>query len=636
MNMIQKEIILFDTSMKLLYKIFLHKIISLLKKTRPKFKSHYSLFYFFISTHLALKKFLHIASRLFLISIILSFYSLSISATPTLPQKIDYEKHLSPPPLLFKGNISLLKEKIQTLAIKRANPSFQITLFNKKENLNFNYGHADASSLKKIDSESVYQSGILIRPLIAYSILKLLEQKKETIDGLSLENLGKSPFTSLVIPFKTHQIEKKIPIRFYLKNQYPKLRHFLNMSSGLPLSKINIYPKDGPQPKEETIANDLIFNEVAGAHIQESPFSYKLAQDIIEKLTQKNLLEEVHKELKRLEIFKFCIERYSYLCPKETIQKNLAQPLIGISQLKKKKKGLQLEKDEPLTSMKIKYFPVTEVENFIPLTSLYTSSQAYAKLLQKLWSKAFIKNEAIAQILFEPSFQYHPYLGGAGNGFFFKNIANRNLNTSIEAKNLFAQKTKNRLFYSSSFLPGYSSLAFIADSGEGGVIFTNMDDPFFLFEVEKLILDFFQLSHIKMKTNENLNQIQDIKELVGAYKPLHALPKKYDIFDFLHEVQIRIHNNTLELSNVFEKEILIHLLPIKKDLYLIQGPVEMNGWHLHVRRDEKDRVIGFDTDLRSYNKISKFFSAQSFIIYMALVLASPLFFAILYFSRPRA
>ncbi len=623
MNMIQKEIILFDTSMKLLYKIFLHKIISLLKKTRPKFKSHYSLFYFFISTHLALKKFLHIASRLFLISIILSFYSLSISATPTLPQKIDYEKRsFSNPSLkisLTQENISLLKEKIQTLAIKRANPSFQITLFNKKENLNFNYGHADASSLKKIDSESVYQSGILIRPLIAYSILKLLEQKKETIDGPSLENLGKSPFTSLVIPFKTHQIEKKIPIRFYLKNQYPKLRHFLNMSSGLPLSKINIYPKDGPQPKEKTIANDLIFNEVAGAHIQESPFSYKLAQDIIEKLTQKNLFEEVHKELKRLEIFKLCIERYSYLCPKETIQKNLAIPLIGISQLKKKKKGLQLEKDEPLTSMKIKYFPVTEVENFIPLTSLYTSSQAYAKLLQKLWSKAFIKNEAIAQILFEPSFQYHPYLGGAGNGFFFKKLGN-----------------KNTLFYNSSVLPGYSSLAFITDSGEGGVIFTNMNDPFFLFEAEKIILDFFEFSHIKMKINENLSQIQDIKELVGAYKPLHALPKKYDIFDFLHEVQIRIHNNTLELSNVFEKEILIHLLPIKKDLYLIQGPVEMNGWHLHVRRDEKDRVIGFDTDLRSYNKISKFFSAQSFIIYMALVLASPLFFAILYFSRPRA
>ena len=487
------------------------------------------------------------------------------------------------------------------------------------------------------------------------------------------------------------------------------------MTSGLVTSKNDRYLIN----KNFNINNfksDLIFNTNSSSNkkvFQENSFSYGLAETLFQKLSGKNLELEIQNEIKNLNIKNACI--FIENCINK---ENLVEAMASIALVSKKKRNARGNKDnkenivsnainennkgnivskeikenenenlnlnknennkdininknnilekkeskEVTTTTtnnnnnnnKINYYKSEVITSIFPASnSLYISSEEYSKLLKIFWKKAFIENDEIAKTLFKTTFQYDQEMGGVSLGFYFKKLEN----------NFKSEK----IYYNKNIMPGFSSLSLITESGVGAVILINIDDPYFLYEVENILLEEYSsyyfvknnLTNSTNKKNQNIlinkqnnnnnnniinqnleknkflvNNINDYKYLIGSYRLLNSLPNNYKYLNFLNDVQIRLHENKIELSNVFENGIQVHLLPNnKKDLFLIKGFVEMGNWHLKINRDQSGNVVGFHTDLRVYKKISKFLSAQSLIIYMALICFSPLFFAIFYFTR---
>ena len=520
--------------------------------------------------------------------------------------------------ILSTMNNNLLAESLENIASKldiiiekemkaKSIPGLQLTLFNPQGAIQKSYGYADQKRQKKVKLNTLFRLGSLRHPLNAYAILNYL--KKENTD---LAKAIQKPVAMEVGELKLINSlpENKTLVRW---------SHILGMTSGLSTPpKLFILKENITIPMKKALRQKAFYiTTIPGTKIKIAPQGYAYLAEIMRSKEKLNLSSLIEVLLKREGLSEICITLKH--C-KSSLELNEAQTSLKSN---KKTVGAKAKKLKLINSF---YFHAPKFDFVFPNSySLFGNSKDYANLMLKLWKKAKKNPKSPAAYLFHKHKQYDPELGGTGLGFLFTQ------STWLKAK------SKNHLehgsiFYVRSSLPGSSAIAFISEQGHGAVLLINKNDLFFLLKLQRYIYDFYGIFNLDNKYQKSI--IED-DGLVASYRPDSILPENYSYLNFLNDIQIRYSEEKIELSPVFEKETILNLYPIKKDLYLARGVAEMDGWRIRIRRDKKGDIIALDSNLLRYIKISKFLSAQSIFIIMGLGFGMPISIALFYFIRKK-
>ncbi len=490
----------------------------------------------------------------------------------------------------------------------RSIPGLQLSLITPRGLAHRSYGYSDAKKQKKIEKASLFQAGALIRPFTAYLALKNLQK------GQVPQNRLKTRSEQLVTTSQSSDFSQLRLTKSTNINTPINLHHLLSMTSGLPVSKMRAIPK-GMAKQGQTNQDFLlhIANE-PGQEIRMAPQGYAYVGELIEAATAKNFS----------------------LLAKEELQK------MGISRqicVQIKHCALPQQLSEGLTSVKATYFPMPKLDITFPAAaSLFTSSHAYSQLLSWLWQQSHPRmNNSTAQLLFQPQFRYAPQLGGTGYGFFIS----RPLWYTPPQKQPTQAYNESLVFSIESSLPGYSSLAFISSQGYGAVLLANKDDLFGLRNIQRRIYELYQILSPEAQFKDRFtfpSATKEKEDLQGSFRPMTSLPESYAWLRFLNELQLRRTSQAIELSSVFEKEIVVRLYPIpsinkedNSDVYMARGLAQIDGWRILLRRDQKGNITGIDMDLGRYVHVPKIFSAWSILISLGIVFGSPMFIIMFYF-----
>ena len=484
-----------------------------------------------------------------------------------------------------------IEKSIEEEMPKASIPGLQLVLFNSKGRfLERSYGHADAKKKKRITSRTLFQAGALVRPLSAYSILSFLKKREGDLQSA----LSKA-------------IRKKAG-GLSLKNPYPnkaaRWGQLLGMTSGLPPSRLGVILKSDEKEKsrqkilEEGSLLRLKFEP--GTQIQIAPQGYVYLAQVIENISGKSFPFLAQEEIeKKIRLNHTCI-LLEYCSQKE----ELSEGLLGL---------------------KSSYFPAPQVKVIFPAAaSLFSRAQDYARFLLTLWREAKSEPNSPAAYLLQKHFQYNPELGGTTHGLFF-------------SRPVWYTKEKDYkeslVYYIESSLPGYSSLAFLSSQGLGAALFINKDDLFFLRSIQRKIYHLYGIMNAEKEYPAPDFTREEREDLWASYRPLSLLPGKYRWLSFLNELQMRPRPEALELSSVFEKEVFVRLYPLRKDLFLARGLVNMDAWRLRLVRGPQGNISSMYTDLASYRPVPKLFSAQSILLVLGFLAGLPLFLLLIYVIR---
>ena len=483
---------------------------------------------------------------------------------------------------LFQIQIAL-ETIIQKEMKKRAVSALQITLFQGKKRVHRNYGYLDTQQEIPLDENTLFQVGALVRPLTTILVLK---------------NLGNDLSAKELSNFLPRPLEKSEKYKF-------NVGQILNLTSGLVFFK---------EKSRETRSSETLFLETLQwkfkpeSLIQDAPQGYAYLEKVIEAKKKETFLELLQKEIEGRKL-----KNTFVLLQNKKQKENLGAGLAGVSVYLSRKKP---KKTQPY------YFTMPTPKIAFPVAnSLYSTSKDYAKFLGSLWEEAEKAKKPLPLLLFQESFSYDPVLGGTAYGWYFhKPVWYNGVDNYKESL----------VFYTESYLPGYSALAFVdKKTGYGGVIFINKNDLHFLRKIRSYVYDAFGIMNLDLKYSSK----QSFHDIENAYRPIANLPSNREYLNFLNDVQIRDIDTSLELSNVFEKKVFVNLYPLEKDLFLVRGDVKMDGWRILFKRDAENQILGFDSDLVRYNRISKFFTAYALFIFFAFVLALPFFIFIILYIR---
>ncbi len=504
---------------------------------------------------------------------------------------------------------------------KRSIPGLQVTLFTPQSLLQRSYGHADAVKKRQVTKTTLFQSGALIRPLSAYTALKYFPKK-----------VREGPLPRRVGPYS-------------LQNSFVSpvhLGHILTMTSGLPVyregvvlvQKNNVPKQNFKITRENLLIQSLKIQSLPGTQIQAAPQGYAYIRELVQNKQKENFIELVQKQIKTIPLSQSCVLLKA--CPQLELQpQRLSEALTGIRQ---------------------RHFPVPKVDFLFPeADSLFTTSHDYATFIvwlyrqsekAKLSQRKITDNNSPASYFFSDRFSFSydkKNLGGSSYGFYYSRpIWYEKKEIKKEVGSYLYKKKESTVYYIESSLPGYSALAFIHEKGYGAVFLVNANDLFFLRVLQRYVYHFMGIMNLKEGFNQNTAGKQpEPVDFEASYRPIGSLPKQYSTLHFLNELQLRQTENGIELSSFFEKEVFVNLFPLKKDLYIARGVVEMDGWRLLFRRDfEKDgEIVGFDMDLLRYERVPVLLSAPSILIYMSVLFALPLFilfFYFLFYKKPRS
>ncbi len=507
-----------------------------------------------------------------------------------------------------------LDEKIPAILEKRAVPGLQLTFFGPGFWRERSYGYASQNKKEKVGPQSLFQAGNLVWPLTAYVSLLSLWEKRQGSE--SLERFLASP-VPVLDPAQTHK--GAAAVLSYVQNKAVKkgeglaLGHLLNMTSGWPPAPPYIRSADTASP---SIRQALYAQSKPGSEIGISSYNYAYLAQISEALRGEAFPVLFQRRLQKIGLMRSCL-----LLKYCTKPYRLAEPLTGL-QMKQSRKAK--------TKAKSRYFPMPQLHFPFPAaSSLYSQSREYARFLLRLWKKAKSDTASVEALFLQKHFQYDKDLGGTSYGLFFHKPVLYSVDGGA------AHLRTSDVFYIENSMPGYAGLAFISKGGQGAVLLSNKNDLFALYEIRSHLYALYGIANSENELREIAPKAEAAQELQGYYRPVNVMPKLYESFDFLNELQIRPVGNVIELSSLLEKENFVRLYPVRRDLYIARGAVKMDHWRLLIRRDEEGEIIGFDTDLARYERKALLFSAWSIVITLGLLAALPMLIALLCHVLPK-
>ena len=477
-------------------------------------------------------------------------------------------------------SMSKLEETISSEMKKKGIPGLQITLFQPNLQITRSYGFLNASKNDKISPDSLFQSGNLVQPLMAYLILREVQKHTATYN----------PSLEMGLP---NQIKVT-------------LSDILSMTSGLPIYLDGIVPvrkHKTPITRKDALQKSLVIKTLPQTEIQPAPQGYAYLREILIHLYKQDILRQAHLEMKQNGMNHSCIQIQECSHPQRI--------------------------SKPLVMVKNSAFHAPPIDILFPSAhSLYTSSEQYSRLLRNLWKKAKSDSSHPAALLFQEHFQYHPDLGGMSLGFSFSRPLWFGSQDPSRKKQPYKEAT---VFYIQSSFPGWSSLAFINKAnGSGAVFLINTDNLFFLQLLQSNLLQIYQLMSPEIKVKE-LNHIQsNHNKINGFYRPHPILPQKQNFFSFLNELQIRRRPDMFEISSVFEKKIGLRMYPIENKFFLVYGNADMGGWRIAPEKNSSGEITGFFGDLAHYNRIPLFFSTRMILIFLGSLALLPILIPLLY------
>ena len=477
-------------------------------------------------------------------------------------------------------SMSKLEKTISLEMKKKGIPGLQVTLFQPNAQITRAYGFLDSSRNDKISPDSLFQSGNLVQPLMAYLILREVQK---------------------------HTATYRTSAKMSLPNQVKvTLADILSMTSGLPTYRDGIIPvgrHKTPMTRKDALQKSLVIKTLPQTEIQPAPQGYAYLREILIHLYKQDILRQAHLEMKQNGMNHSCIQIQECSHPKRL--------------------------SEPLVTVKDSFFHAPPIEILFPSAhSLYTSSKQYSHLLRNLWKKGKSDSSSPAVLLFQEHFQYHPNIGGMSLGFSFSRPLWLGNQDQSRQKRPYKEAT---VFYIQSSFPGWSSLAFINKAdGSGAVFLANTDNLFFLQLLQSHLLQIYQLMSPEIRVKE-LNHIQsNHNKMSGFYRPHAILPQKQNFLSFLNELQIRRRPDMFEISSVFEKEIGLRMYPIENKFFLVYGNADMGGWRIAPEKNSNGEITGFVGDLAHYNRVSLFFSTRMILVFLGCLAALPILIPLLY------
>lgn len=144
------------------------------------------------------------------------------------------------------------------------------------------YGYADIESGRRMTVDTYLRVQSISKPVTAWGVLKLAEQKKISLDAPVIEYLDDWEFT------ESEFNENNITVR-----------HLLSHRAGLPLGDIfNIYSPEEEMPSlKECLAKEAYLIQEPGASFMYSNTGYNLLELLIEEVTDRDFAEYMEREV---------------------------------------------------------------------------------------------------------------------------------------------------------------------------------------------------------------------------------------------------------------------------------------------------------------------------------------------------
>lgn len=488
-----------------------------------------------------------------------------------------------------------LAELIPSLLRKRGAASAQAYVFDAEGGVGISAGFRNAAGDAPVDDAVLYQTAELVRPLTALIALRATMNDLEMKDNLALD-------AALDAPIETQLSELPIENPFAEEGEHPTLGRLMTYSAGLPASRAGILRADeSPVDAGEYLRERLKITRTPGELILNAPENYAYLGRLAEKGLGRPFGALAQAEFAALGL-RACVARAE--CAADVV---IAPPMTYEGKA---------------------FFELPDSQVIFPAAdSLYTSARDYGEFLRALHQRAFVDgqlNDSLEARLFLTRVAYHEDLGGSAAAFRFFRPGPPQDPSSAENDN----PANGYVYAIEGRQPGYASFAFLTPEGRGAVVLVNDDDVYIVQQIVRYIYARYGIRALEERSEP---APESLAELEGLYRPVGVLPHGQRWFNFLNEIRLQRGRDGLEFNNVFQKNTAIHLYPTgKRDLFTARGEAAMDGWRVRVLRDVEGRIIGLDSDLIRYERISPLGSAWSIIIAAGLAVVAP-FLVFLYF-----